>query len=78
MAPFPGCMLYRVTRPKDSAWGFRERKEKRRRGSGGEEIGERSDKSSEDRKEIDVVGELFFYLSSFFLNKIRGEGVFYF
>ena len=76
MAPFPGCMLFGVTRPKDSRWGFRERKERRRRRSGGEETGERGNKSSEDRKEMDVVGELFFFLSSFFLNKIWGEGMF--
>ena len=57
-------------------WGFRERKERGRRGSGGEETGERGDKSSEDRKEMDVVGEIFFFLSSLFLNKIWGEGRF--
>ena len=65
MSPFPGCTLFGVTRPKDSGWGFRERKERGRRGSGGEEIGERGDKSSEDRKEMDVVGELFFFLPFF-------------
>ena len=41
--------------------------EGKRRGSGGEEIGERGGKSGEDRKEMDVVGSPFpFILPLFF------------
>lgn len=60
-------MLFGVTRPKDSGWGFRERKGMgRKRKWRGRNRREEVAKSSEDRKEMDVVGELFSFHSFLF------------